>query len=332
MCNSVKPQPPETATYSIQSVRQNYETVHWNLLNNYLGRQLSYDTDILAAFSGVLNAEGATIGPSFWGLPCNILARALFWETNNVSIIQPGQHYFKSSEFSMVRRDGFPSWSWTGWKISKNEMFSSEKKRPMLRNLIDSENFTPFIHIYHMDEMRVVTSLMGKRSETDGVEGFDPWQVERFKHHMRDCKRRSPPPLVPAASPHPDAFQHIPSHCLIFLASCSTFIVSSRPESRDQDHAYGLYKIYTEDKRDRGSSSFPRVWLNIEWRERQSRGLEFVLLGMDTDEAAFGGKGCYTMLIEHREGGVAERVAIPQPFTMEQWGYGECRTQWVTLG
>ncbi|KAH7068982.1 heterokaryon incompatibility protein-domain-containing protein [Paraphoma chrysanthemicola] len=332
MCNSVKPQPPGTVTYSILSVRQNYETVHWKLLNNYLGRQLSYDTDILDAFSGVLNAEGATIGPSFWGLPYTILARALFWDTNNVSIIQPGQHYFKSSEFSMARRDGFPSWSWTGWKISKNDMFSSEKKRGMLRNLIDSENFTPFVHIYHIDDTRVVTSLMGKRSETEGVEGFDPWQVTRFNHQMRDFKRIPFSPLVPDAAPHPDAFQHIPSHCLIFLASCSTFTVSSQPESRDQDHAYGIYKIYTGDEQQRGSASYPRVWLNIEWRQRQNRRLEFVLLGMDVDEAAFGEKGYYAMLIEYRDGGIAERVAIPQPFTMEQWGYGEGRTQWVTLG
>ncbi|KAF2032758.1 HET-domain-containing protein [Setomelanomma holmii] len=335
MCNSVKPQPPEKATYSIQSVRHNYETVHWNLLNNYLGRQLSYDTDILDAFSGVLNAEGATIGQSFWGLPCNILARALFWELNNISIIQPGQHYFKSSEYSMVRREGFPSWSWTGWTISKNDMFSSGKKRSMLQSLIDSENFNPLIHLYHIDDMRAITTLMGKRSETQGVEGYDPWQVTNFNHQMSDIKRadrKQYSPLVPDASPHPASFQHVSSHCLIFLASCVTFIVSTRPESRDQDHAYGLYKVYTEDKRHRGNASFPRVWLNIEWRERQPRGLEFVLLGMDVDEVAFGGKGYYAMLIEQKDGGVAERVAVPQPFTLEQWAYGEGRTGWVTLG
>ena len=330
MCNSVKPQSPETATYSIQSVWHNYKTVHWNLLNNYLGRQLSYDKDILAAFSGVLNAEGATIGQSFWGLPYNILVRALFWELNNLSIIHPGQHYFKSSEFSMVRRDGFPSWSWTGWKISKNEMFSSEKRRPLLRNLIHSENFTPFVPIYHIDEMRVVTSLMGKRSETEGVEGFDPWQVERFNHQMHDCKQQLP--LSTTAVPNAGFHQNLPSHCLIFLASCTTFIVSSKPESRDQDHAFGLYQIYAEDTKQRGSARYPRVWLSIEWRERQPRGLEFVLLGMDVDEGTFGGKGYYTMLIEHRDGGIAERVAIPQPFTLEQWQYGQSTTQWITLG
>jgi hypothetical protein len=71
--------------------------------------------------------------------------------------------------------------------------------------------------------------------------------------------------------------------------------------------------------------------LNIEWRDKQGRDLEFVLLGMDVDEAKFDGKAYYAMLIKHQDR-VAERIAIPQPFTLDQWQYGRPVAQWITLG
>jgi hypothetical protein len=81
-------------------------------VNEYLLRTLSYDSDILNAFKGILKAFEKAHTPvhHFWGLPLFIkstmdwntrFALGLAWTAN----VQPS-----------VRRHGFPSWCWVGWK------------------------------------------------------------------------------------------------------------------------------------------------------------------------------------------------------------------------
>ncbi|KAL6704783.1 hypothetical protein ACN47E_007587 [Coniothyrium glycines] len=336
ICNSIKPHLGASPKYSIKSVRHSYEGVHWTLLNNYLGRQLSYDTDILNAFSGVLNAEGATIGPSIFGLPYKILARALFWDLNNLSFIHAGQSNFKSSEFSMKRRPFFPSWSWTGWKIAKDDIFSSESGRSMIKNTISTEAFMPLIHIYHIEEDGNFESLMGKRSETHGVEGFDPREVEVFNHSMRHRKsQRDVPPALDTAAVPSTHFQNVLPHCLVFVASCASFQVSQRADCRDQDHTFGLYRILTEGQGQQTNTSSPRVWLDIHWREMQDQDQEFdfVLIGVSIDRTGpRNGKRQYHALLVHHQDGIAERIAIPQTFSLDQWYRGNPSKQWIALG
>lgn len=331
MCNCIKLQLPSSAvTYAIYPVRRNYATVHWDLLNNYLRRQLSYDTDILAAFSGVLSAEGTTIGTFHWGLPCNILVRALFWDLNNLSQGLQDHRSYGFSEFSMIPRNGFPSWSWTGWKILKTEAPEFGKQRHFLMNRIDAEDFSPLVHIYSI-ESGEARSLIGEESYTEGIEGFSPGIIEHFNLQMRDYKQQLQ--LDTRAIPNLSRNQKLclPPYCLIFLASCSTFIVSSRPERSAQDPDIGLYKIEAEEDNGSGRTGCPGVWLSIKWRERQGRALDFVLLGKEYGSAAAGNGGAYrAMLIKYKDG-IAQRVAIPQSFTLDQWLYGQTTMQWITL-
>jgi hypothetical protein len=75
---------------------------HWGeKLNLYSYRNMTYSEDAIRAFAGVLQRL-ETIYPKgfFWGLPVEDFDWALLW----------------SSQVPPVRREGFPTWSWAGWR------------------------------------------------------------------------------------------------------------------------------------------------------------------------------------------------------------------------
>jgi len=82
-----------------------------NLLERYTAKTLTYDSDILDAFAGVLDAIP---GDFFWGIPKEAFGRYLCWSN---------QKSWPSRQL-LTRRTlpGAPSWSWASWKgpISMN--------------------------------------------------------------------------------------------------------------------------------------------------------------------------------------------------------------------
>jgi len=77
---------------------------HWGeKLNLYAYRSMKYSEDALRAFAGVLQRL-ETIYPKgfFWGLLVEDLNWALLWRPQ----VPP------------MRREGFPTWSWAGWRGS----------------------------------------------------------------------------------------------------------------------------------------------------------------------------------------------------------------------
>ncbi|KAH7079381.1 hypothetical protein BKA63DRAFT_376843, partial [Paraphoma chrysanthemicola] len=75
-----------------------YREIHLELLEVYLKRVLSFESDILNAFSGILSAQESVLGEFYWGLPLSLFVRSLLHRLRYA-------HDF---------RIGFPSWSWTG--------------------------------------------------------------------------------------------------------------------------------------------------------------------------------------------------------------------------
>ncbi|KAK0649578.1 heterokaryon incompatibility protein-domain-containing protein [Cercophora newfieldiana] len=83
---------------------------------DYWNRELTYQSDALAAFTGILNrfSEEMYPGGFSWGLPIEALADALLWE-----------------EWSDARhREDFPSWSWLRWAGNKDWRLMVELERP----------------------------------------------------------------------------------------------------------------------------------------------------------------------------------------------------------
>ena len=81
-----------------------------NLLSAYLDRKLTYEEDILHAFSGILETLGGSISGGFhFGLPEQFFDAALLWvPTETLIRREDPQNGYPKHEF--------PSWSWVGWK------------------------------------------------------------------------------------------------------------------------------------------------------------------------------------------------------------------------
>ncbi|KAI9925275.1 hypothetical protein MW887_006202 [Aspergillus wentii] len=76
---------------------------YWGTLVQYTERELSYQTDILHAFTAVLQATHGD--RTYHGLPLDYIDQAIAWE--------PDEFSWKSNFIPWKVRDGFPSWSWT---------------------------------------------------------------------------------------------------------------------------------------------------------------------------------------------------------------------------
>jgi hypothetical protein len=94
-----------------------YQRPHVPLLDNYVGRDLSYESDSLSAFTEVLRAEEPWLGP------CHVSPRKSSVVGCRKHSIYEAHAAFETTVvmFWMQLREGFPSWSWTGWRLPKRK-------------------------------------------------------------------------------------------------------------------------------------------------------------------------------------------------------------------
>lgn len=82
-------------------------------LRDFLKRRLTVSSDILFAFDGALSASTRHIGRFHHGLPIEHFCESLHWLVGLDSMYMEAG---KQPHHGLTqRRDGFPSWSWTGW-------------------------------------------------------------------------------------------------------------------------------------------------------------------------------------------------------------------------
>ena len=80
-----------------------------NLVSSYLKRRLTYEEDILRAFSGILAALDGSMEGFHFGLPQQFFDVALLWV--------PRERLTRREDpGNKVARSKLPSWSWAGWK------------------------------------------------------------------------------------------------------------------------------------------------------------------------------------------------------------------------
>ncbi|KAE8357594.1 heterokaryon incompatibility protein-domain-containing protein [Aspergillus caelatus] len=81
------------------------------LLEDYSGRALSFDSDGLNAFLGIIGALERSIGETFfWGMPTAFLESALAWGHRSHALRR--RHGVQALSQAQSQ---FPSWSWVGW-------------------------------------------------------------------------------------------------------------------------------------------------------------------------------------------------------------------------
>ncbi|KAF7869890.1 hypothetical protein EAF04_004674 [Stromatinia cepivora] len=92
---------PDTKRRLIGRKDTSLSMLYFRAVETYTARNLTYPSDIINALAGVLNTQGNAMNCDiFYGLPSAIFDMALLWQPCG----------------KMVRRGGFPSWSWAGWQ------------------------------------------------------------------------------------------------------------------------------------------------------------------------------------------------------------------------
>ena len=90
-----------------------------NLLSSYLKRRLTYEEDILRAFSGILESlSSSMLGGFFFGLPQQFFDAALLWiPEKNLTRCEDRR--------SGIVKTPLPSWSWAGWKGARTSQMDA---------------------------------------------------------------------------------------------------------------------------------------------------------------------------------------------------------------
>ncbi|CAN9171960.1 unnamed protein product [Alternaria alternata] len=78
----------------------------WSLVRDYSKRKMTFEADVIRAFAGILRSVEAEHGYAIWGIPQHHLLQGLLW--------------YHSKHQMNSRREGFPSWSWVGWRSRDN--------------------------------------------------------------------------------------------------------------------------------------------------------------------------------------------------------------------
>ncbi|KAH7078781.1 heterokaryon incompatibility protein-domain-containing protein [Paraphoma chrysanthemicola] len=93
---------PKAALYSAyESHRDAFGRNFWSLVKNYSKRMLSFQSDTIRAFAGVLHSVESRYGQPVWGIPPFMFVQGLTWS--------------QSPHRMSLRKQDFPSWTWAGW-------------------------------------------------------------------------------------------------------------------------------------------------------------------------------------------------------------------------
>ncbi|RMJ16441.1 hypothetical protein CDV36_003908 [Fusarium kuroshium] len=128
----VKPSVEQVKTFAASSVFRPLTTQlpctkFSTMVNEYSMRELTFETDILDAFKGILRAFESLEAPvqNLCGVPLysldlprmtntDALVYGLSWNPAPIGMPLHAELWRK-----MMRRKGFPSWSWIGWQLSR---------------------------------------------------------------------------------------------------------------------------------------------------------------------------------------------------------------------
>lgn len=268
-----------------------------DLLTDFTARDLTYDSDVIKAFTGIMKAYSKCEGWAFlWGLPLQFFENVLLFE---MPLHEP-----------QLRRHQYPSWSWAGWNHFKIG-------RPVCFNDGNCTNFHVDAEVeWHTVQedgkgyRKLQTTTPG---HCEAAEGRWPerslWRSQATGH-LAD--------LPPAQD------NVILDHLLVFRASYVQAALDSAPTEERQhpllsslkgrDHAQDeqspLYAI-----RSKTTGEFlGSVRLNTEWRDGRGGLIELIVVGRGPDTtdivANEGRVGVMVMAIETDSAGYSERVQI----------------------
>ena len=107
-----------------------FEELYQVLAETYSDRQLSFASDSLGAFQGILQQLQAGFKHEFyWALPISYLEDALAWEAKHDVISRNNAKHLQSMVNGATAKVPIPSWSWIGWTGRKSIVSDSAALR-----------------------------------------------------------------------------------------------------------------------------------------------------------------------------------------------------------
>jgi hypothetical protein len=183
-------------------------------IREYLQRTLTYESDILKAFMGVLRHAWYQDPPiyHFWGLPFFPGPKAeqslgprfldsLLW-TPRPSTIPPWSYGKRPPPFTVphfTRRDAFPSWTWAGWQCLQGVETTNPRRRvagldgvvlvenmkgrrlsveDYITEMEDSWNMNDFYPFLHLTGWLTMLRILAPTTQDRGFRVADPSSVE----------------------------------------------------------------------------------------------------------------------------------------------------------
>ncbi|CAN9281680.1 unnamed protein product [Alternaria alternata] len=280
---------------------EQYEENYLQPLSFFIGRNLTYDTDVLNAFSGTINVQSVLLGDFEWGMPLRLFARVLFLSVTP----QSGP---------LSRRNGFPSWSWIGWKVdvssSRAALDSGGYRRAMRRG------YWTLVQIHSCTESGNPVLLLGPLDFNNGTEGYCTRSIKLYNQ----LTSAPPPPTEPCVEEAP--LFHVPRN-----ESLQTLLMF-------WTHVAPLKLIFPTENRAVPEVHIDCPMIRARFKEEASLELEVALIAITRgvpfyeysgDEEWFqpweipDSEQEFSGIIIERWQGLARRVGVVHNFSTEQW-------------
>lgn len=164
-----------------------FDHFYRTVLEEYSGRSLTYDSDALNAFSGIIRAFERSAGqPFFWGMPTGFMESTLAWGSRSHSLKRRWGNELSIHEAR--KGNWFPSWSWAGWTSGVNAKLDNQKlnTEPLGLEFYRLEND---IHIKELDQIMQCSSETDLLAEGSGI--------HRRESRPRKISRENLPQYLP---------------------------------------------------------------------------------------------------------------------------------------
>lgn len=246
------------------------------LVEIYSQRKLSYESDGLDAFKGILESLKQISGLEFlWGLPTFYLGAALTWPAHDEAIqVRRRTGLCKYSDSSgNIFECPFPSWSWVGWvgKIHFEEVFGT----------LTSRHASLVFHKIHPDG---ATEIIQQNSEFKEKYASRRWNKEEPDIPKPDWRDESKTMITRSDVPVSVFSRNVSTIVLGFWSSTAVVTVQYKHDGRDWD-----FDIKNKDPKVlQNEVEFRAQWGQIPRHpiEMESELVRFIIIGRCTLSAA----------------------------------------------
>ncbi|KAE9366357.1 HET-domain-containing protein [Stipitochalara longipes BDJ] len=212
---------------------RHYPSTFSQMLAHFVRRRLSYQEDILDAFTGILTrmedkelGNGQGIGSNVCGLPSKEFGAALQWTTHLA--------------WPSIPRLGFPSWSWAGW-IHDEDSLPPRKGifHDIYEGFDDKGTNISVLTCYTVDSKRIIHTIEERSSEQIlrklneeapkySSSGGKPGNAEFGTELQRYFTPRSKEEISTYTNDPTHSEKYLSQHVFIW-ASCATLYVDRPP-------------------------------------------------------------------------------------------------------